>query len=60
MATVNGYKMDDIIDTLQSGRLSLDVNELFSLLKSQPRQNPKERPRDLQDLLEAVRDYVRC
>lgn len=36
MATVNGFRMDDIIDLITESKVRVGVDELFALIRAEP------------------------
>ena len=54
MATVNGFKMDHIVDLILSGAVKMDLEELFSRIKSAPPTPEPTVQRTTKDLYDAV------
>ena len=56
MATVNGFKMDHIVDLILSGAAPMTLDELFSRIKSAPAPENCTVQRTTKDLYDAVTD----
>ena len=53
MATVNGFRMDDIIDLIADSKVQVSVDELFALIRSEPPQRETRPKIELVNLLQA-------